>query len=197
MTRKAMNNKPTTNERLNNLETRMNALDSKLDAILAALEPPKPVKKTSGKPAKDKPTTKKSVGKPADKHGKKANEPQYTPIVFTQEGRSVKADKYMVHALYVTNRELVEELGGTIITGKVFTAQFKSVAKAKDFVKQAVCEISTADYVASKSKPQTKKSAGTKWTSAENKALAAELRAKLGRQFTPEEWENAKANACK
>lgn len=56
---------PTTAERVNALETRMDVFESKLDRILNALEQPKaetpkPAKKSTGK---DKPATKKSASK--------------------------------------------------------------------------------------------------------------------------------------
>jgi hypothetical protein len=85
-------------------------------------------------------------------------------IVFAQaqgNNKAVVADRYVAHALYEQNKEIIEKLGGEIVKGVGgFRAEFKSVANAKKFVAQAITEMSAKEYKASrKTKPVTE---GTK-----------------------------------
>lgn len=82
-------------------------------------------------------------------------------IVFAQakdSKKAVVANKYVAHAIYAQNKELVEALGGEIIKGvDGFRAEFKSEKKAKDFIAQAVTHISEKEYAkARKTEPKAK-----------------------------------------
>lgn len=81
---------------------------------------------------------------------------KFEKVVFTANKNTVTANKYVAHALYVQNEALVEKLGGQVIKGAgLFTAQFKTTAKAKEFVANAVCSMDTKTYNASrKSEPK-------------------------------------------
>ena len=77
---------------------------------------------------------------------KKAN----TNITFAQASDSTKAvvaDRYVINALYVQNKALVEALGGEIVKGvDGFRAEFKSVKNAKAFIAQAVTTMTAKEY---------------------------------------------------
>ena len=83
---------------------------------------------------------------------------KFERVVFTANRNTVTANKYVAHALYVQNEALVEKLGGQVIKGAgLFTAQFKTAAKAKEFVANAVCTMTTKEYNATrKTEPKTK-----------------------------------------
>lgn len=72
-------------------------------------------------------------------------------VVFTQTGKTVVANKYVAHELYVRNKEIIEKLGGEIIKGVGgFRADFPTVAKAKKFVTEGITKISTKEYNAAR-----------------------------------------------
>lgn len=76
---------------------------------------------------------------------------KFEKVVFTANKNTVTANKYVAHALYVQNEALVEKLGGQVIKGAgLFTAQFKTAAKAKEFVANAVCGMTTKEYNATR-----------------------------------------------
>jgi hypothetical protein len=81
-------------------------------------------------------------------------------IVFTQaqdNTKAVVANKYVAHELYVRNKEIIEKLGGAIVKGVGgFRAEFKRVADAKKFVAEAICEISTKEYNATRKVQESK-----------------------------------------
>ena len=79
-------------------------------------------------------------------------------INFKATKNIVKAEGYVIRELYKQNAELVEELGGEMISGeKVFTAKFPTATKAKTFVSQATTSISKKEYNASrKTEPKNK-----------------------------------------
>ena len=75
----------------------------------------------------------------------------FNPITFTLNKKTVVADRYVPHDLYVLNKEIIEKLGGEILKGVGgFKAEFKKVADAKEFVKQAITSISEKDYKANR-----------------------------------------------
>ena len=81
-------------------------------------------------------------------------------INFKATKNIVKAEGYVIRELYKQNAELVEELGGEMISGeKVFTAKFPTATKAKAFVSQAVTSISKKEYNASRKTEPAKKPA--------------------------------------
>ena len=75
-------------------------------------------------------------------------------IVFAQaqdSKKAVVANKYVAHALYEQNKAIIESLGGAIVKGVGgFRAEFKTAAKAKKFIAQAICEMSEKDYKATR-----------------------------------------------
>jgi hypothetical protein len=72
-------------------------------------------------------------------------------IVFTQNKKTVTADRYVPHALYVQNEALIKELGGEILKGVgEFRAEFKKTANAKKFVERAITEMSKKEYNATR-----------------------------------------------
>ena len=72
-------------------------------------------------------------------------------INFVATKNIVKANGYVIRALYKENAALVEELGGEVVQGnEVFTAKFPTATKAKAFVSQAVTSISKKEYNASR-----------------------------------------------
>ena len=76
---------------------------------------------------------------------------KFEKVAFTANKNTVTANKYVAHALYVQNEALVEKLGGQVIKGAgLFTAQFKTATKAKEFVANAVCSMSTKEYNATR-----------------------------------------------
>ncbi len=82
-------------------------------------------------------------------------------IVFAQvkdNAKVVTANKYVAHALYTQNKALVEQLGGTVLTGVGgFKAEFKSVKNAKEFIAKAITHIDAEDYAkARKTEPKAK-----------------------------------------
>lgn len=78
----------------------------------------------------------------------------FNPITFTlaqDNNKAVVADRYVPHDLYVLNKDIIEKLGGEILKGVGgFRAEFKKVAKAKEFVKQAITSISEKEYKANR-----------------------------------------------
>jgi hypothetical protein len=83
-------------------------------------------------------------------------------IVFAQakdNAKVVTANKYVAHALYTQNKALVEQLGGTVLTGVGgFKAEFKTVANAKKFVATAITHIDADEYAKTrKTEPKAKK----------------------------------------
>lgn len=82
----------------------------------------------------------------------------FTPITFAQDksnSKVVVADRYVPHDLYVLNKTIIEKLGGEIVKGVGgFKAEFKKVADAKAFIKQAVTSVSEDEYKANR-KPKT------------------------------------------
>ena len=81
-------------------------------------------------------------------------------INFKATKNIVKAEGYVIRELYKQNAELVEELGGEMISGaKVFTAKFPTATKAKAFVSQATTSISKKEYNASRKTEPAKKPA--------------------------------------
>lgn len=75
----------------------------------------------------------------------------FNAINFTATRNTVTADKYIPHALYVQNKELVEDLGGQVCKGNEgFVAQFPTTAKAKEFMKVAICSMSKKEYNAAR-----------------------------------------------
>lgn len=93
----------------------------------------------------------------------------FTPITFTQDKTIVTADRYVPHDLYVLNKDIIESLGGEILKGVGgFKAEFKKVANAKKFVKQAITYISEEDYKANR-KVEESKSADEKPKTEESK----------------------------
>lgn len=89
---------------------------------------------------------------------KKTNTNTITFAQVKDDKKSVTADKYVAHAIYTQNKALVEKLGGTIVKGvKGFLAQFPTAKKAKDFIAQAITNISEKDYnKARKTEPKAK-----------------------------------------
>ncbi len=80
-------------------------------------------------------------------------------INFVATKNIVKANGYVIRALYKINAELVEELGGEMVKdNEVFTAKFPTATKAKAFVSQAKTSISKKAYNASR-KTEPKKTA--------------------------------------
>jgi hypothetical protein len=82
-------------------------------------------------------------------------------IVFAQASDNAKvvtANKYVAHALYTQNKALVEQLGGTVLTGVGgFKAEFKSVKNAKEFIAKAITHIDAEDYAKTrKTEPKAK-----------------------------------------
>lgn len=82
-------------------------------------------------------------------------------IVFAQasdNAKAVVANKYVAHALYTQNKALVEQLGGTVLTGVGgFKAEFKTVANAKKFIATAITHIDADEYAkARKTEPKAK-----------------------------------------
>jgi hypothetical protein len=68
-------------------------------------------------------------------------------INFTATKNIVTADAYVPYALYAQNKAIVEELGGQVCKGNEgFVAQFPTATKAKEFVSQAICSMSKAEY---------------------------------------------------
>lgn len=126
----------------------------------------------------------------------KEPKPQTT---FVLNGKAVKATGYLPHAVYSWNKSKAIELGGEVsVADKVFVATFKSEAKAKAYAKVATYTIPEADYEvikAERAEAHEHKGMSKAEKSKANKALAAELRKKLGREFTAEEWAAAKAKA--
>ena len=126
----------------------------------------------------------------------KEPKPQAT---FVLNGKAVKATGYLPHAVYSWNKSKAIELGGDVsIADGVFVATFKSEAKAKAYAKVATYTIPEADYEvikAERAEAHEHKGMSKAEKSKANKALAAQLRQKLGREFTPEEWAKAKAKA--
>lgn len=118
---------------------------------------------------------------------------------FVLNGKAVKATGYLPHAVYTWNKCKAIELGGEVsVADKFFVATFKSEAKAKAYAKVATYTIPEADYEvikAERAEAHEHKGMSKAEKSKANKALAAELRKKLGREFTAEEWAEAKAKA--
>lgn len=76
---------------------------------------------------------------------------KHEPINFTQSKTLVKADRHMVHVLYVRNKDIAETLGGKVLKGEpVFTAEFAKARDAKKFLKQACTQVSEEEYQASR-----------------------------------------------
>ena len=148
--------------------------------------------KGNGKAVAAKAPKRKGTGAKAPKEPK----PQAT---FVLNGKAVKATGYLPHAVYSWNKSKAIEMGGEVsIADKVFVATFKSEAKAKAYAKVATYTIPEADYEvikAERAEAHEHKGMSKAEKSKANKALAAELRKKLGREFTPEEWKEAKAKA--
>lgn len=75
-------------------------------------------------------------------------------IVFTQaqdNNKAVVANKYVAHALYEQNKEIIEKLGGEIVKGVGgFRAEFPTVAKTKKFLGEAITEMSKKEYNAAR-----------------------------------------------
>lgn len=72
-------------------------------------------------------------------------------INFVATKNIVKADRYVIRSLYKLNAEIVEELGGEMVKGNEgFMAKFPTATKAKQFVAEAVTEISKKEYNASR-----------------------------------------------
>ena len=142
--------------------------------------------------SKAKAPKRKGTGAKAPKEPK----PQAT---FVLNGKAVKATGYLPHAVYTWNKCKAIEMGGEVsVADKVFVATFKSEAKAKAYAKVATYEIPEADYEvikAERAEAQANRGMSKAEKSKANKELAAELRKKLGREFTPEEWKAAKAKA--
>ena len=129
--------------------------------------------------------------------GKGKAKPEPKAIAFTLEGKTATADRYMCRSLYARNKALAESLDGTLTKGaKTFTAEFKTATKAKAFMSKAVTAISAEEYAADAAERKANAenhSVSKAEKSKANKALAADLRKKLGREFTAEEWAKAKA----
>lgn len=82
-------------------------------------------------------------------------------ITFAQaqdNTKAVVADRYVINALYVQNKALVEALGGTLVKGvDGFRAEFKTVKNAKAFIAQAITSMSASEYKkARKTEPKAK-----------------------------------------
>lgn len=95
-------------------------------------------------------------------------------IVFAQvqgNSKAVVANRYVAHALYEQNKEIIEKLGGEIVKGVGgFRAEFKTAANAKKFVAQAITEMSAKEYKASrKTKPVDEVTKKPKTTTKGNK----------------------------
>ena len=85
-------------------------------------------------------------------------------IVFAQaQGNSkvVVANKYVAHAIYEQNEEIIKKLGGEIIKGVGgFRAEFKTATNAKKFIAEAITSVSKKEYNAARK--STPKNEGSK-----------------------------------
>lgn len=116
-------------------------------------------------------------------------------INFTRANKTVKADKYVIHALYTQNKALVESLGGTVIKGnKTFTAEFPSTKKANEFVKKAITSMSEEEYNATR-KPKAVEDAPKK--SEKNAPAKPTKRAKKDASAPPAAGKKVKTEAPK
>ena len=111
----------------------------------------------------------------------------FTPITFTlatDSNKTVVADRYVPHDLYVRNKGIIETLDGEILKGVGgFKAVFKKAANAKKFIAQAVTSVSDEEYKANRkvkeSKPVeegTKKSTRKGKGNAPSKAVTEEVK---------------------
>ena len=91
-------------------------------------------------------------------------------IIFTATSKTVTANRYVPHAIYVKNEALIKELGGEILKGVGgFKATFKKAADAKKFVAQAITEMSEKEYNATR---KSKSKAGSKGKAKETEMVA-------------------------
>lgn len=65
----------------------------------------------------------------------------------TSNKKMVVSNKYVAHAVFNANKPIWEALGGTRIEGeKGLCIEFPTVAKAKDFIAQAITHVSKSEY---------------------------------------------------
>ena len=93
-------------------------------------------------------------------------------IIFKSNRNTVTCNTYVAHELYKRNEVIINKLGGEIIRGEErFTAKFKTAAKAKEFVEQAITSISKKEYNACR-KTEPKKVAPARGKGKSEKTVA-------------------------